>query len=281
MEQFSTLSFCHNTVNDYEDFINNKTIENLFILVKSYNDNVDLKLFYIQNKKLRYVSNNVFKLNKINELLRNVGFILIKKRYKHFDKDGNLMNNLFKPTLLGINKIVKIPLNMKNFAYKCLTIKKKQGKKNIQILRKHTSNIRKKKKKRGVKKSDSEISDIMDNINSDDKCEDTDDNISLNTIVDFDKTIVGKKRKRDNDKNIPNKKQKISRIDIILLELKDITLNMEDIKKIISIIFNDLNLIQKKEILDDIIDNNIILNDINKFKDLFINNVEIKKLFNI
>ena len=127
-KKMKILKYCSKSENEFKDFIVTKTIENLIVFVIEEDpQQVDLKLFYFKNKRLRYVSDGFFKTSNLKELLSSKGFTFQNKRYDHFDRDGCRKKNIFKTTESSRKLIVNVPIGMNALLKKCLALKKKMG----------------------------------------------------------------------------------------------------------------------------------------------------------
>lgn len=127
---YKTLSTCLKPLSKFKDFVDEMTIYNLIFLVQEQSEGcVDLKIYYIQNGRYRYVSSGFYQNHNVEQILKASGFEMISKKYCHFDKDGNLNKNLFR--VFNQKMIVKQKGQIKKMIKDCLNLKKKRGRPKI------------------------------------------------------------------------------------------------------------------------------------------------------
>jgi len=157
MSTFKTLKYCVKSRTKFEDFVKNKKIENLVIFIRCENENVyDIRLYYFQNNKTRYVSSSFFENHSLKTVLKYEGFSLIGKKYNQFNTNGYFEKNLFEVTFHGKNKIVDLKSNIKKIQKTCFNLKKKMGRPKL------NQGTNKKKKEKSTRRK---IIDIIKDIN--------------------------------------------------------------------------------------------------------------------
>jgi hypothetical protein len=271
MIKIKTLRSCLKKDSEYEDFLNDKSINSLIIFVYKISEiEVDLRIYYFQKGKIRYVSSTFFKLHNVGNILEKSGFTFLTRTYSHFGKDGNFNENIFKVNNIGKNQIVELSKDVMDLSKRCFALKKKSGrpKKNQKIAPKP----KKKKKNISVRK----IHSVMKKINKSGKkrkrtervdVDDEGDERPRKKIKFMFKGLESNEQLEFLKYGINNLKNKR---EFIMNQSKN--LNQQDKLKLAHEIVKKLSIKEAKEFFDDLIQNEILLKNYTKF-------AEIEKIF--